>query len=354
MAKTVDIESKIESGREHQWAQRENEFTLVGKTTQQLEPGFYEIHKDMMGTIHFAHQAISTQGIMHLEEGNMGEIISDITEFWDMADRYKAFNIAFKRGIMMSGPPGTGKTCIIKLLLADMIQRGGICMDMHPKATGKFVDAVAEIRKVQPDTPILAVIEDFQKWMVNPEFLNMMDGLVPLHKVVIIATTNYWQELPDTILNRPGRFDAHFKIDFPGPITRRALLETMIPEQYKKEVNLENFVKDSKGFSMGHMKELVTAVLLFKKDYKETVRRLKGLREGVVDDDSEDDSQESENALGDVVVPEGIQFVCSCGSTDIKAVQDDDQVETDLAPVQGECLGDDCDDQDCNNCGLND
>lgn len=355
MPKTVDIESKIEQNNEYQWSQRSNRFTLVGKTVQTLEPGFYEVEQDMMGGIHFAHQNISTRGIMHLEEGNMGEIISDIERFWEMEENYTRYNIAFKRGIMMSGPPGTGKTCIIKLLLADMIRRGGICMDMHPKATEKFVKAVAEIRKIQADTPILAIVEDFQKWMVNAQFLNMMDGLVPMHKVVIIATTNYWEELPDTILNRPGRFDAHFKINFPGPATRKALLETMIPEKDMSKVNLDKWVKDSKGFSMGHLKEFVTSVLLFQKDYTETVRRLKGLREGVTDDDKEGDSQEDNITSNGVIVPAGIQLVCECGSTNIHTnnIAEDEEVETDLKRVEGECLDDECTDQDCDNCGLN-
>ena len=349
MAKTVDISNTIKDGREHQWSQSGSNFRLVGKTVPKLEPGFYEVAKDMMGNIHFEHQTIETKGIMRLDEGNTDEIISDIEKFWEMEEVYERYNIAFKRGIMMSGPPGTGKTCIIKLLLADMIQRGGICMDMHPKSSNTFISAVSDIRKIQPDTPILGIIEDFQEWMVNADFLNMMDGLIPLHKVVIIATTNYKDQLPDTILNRPGRFDSHFQIDMPGPVTRECLLKTMIPKKDLEKIDMSKWVKDSRGFSMGHLKEFVTSVLLFQKPYVETVRKLRSLREGVSEDDLEEDLQEETCETCGLSVQKGLQLVS--GTDDLAPVEHDLQVTETVS--EGECLDEECDDQDCNECGLN-
>ncbi len=156
----VDIRQEVRNSKETQWHQvSDRVFQTTGINTPKLPPGYYKIH-EQMGGLFFEQQVIEYAGILKSTKGNTGEIIKDIEAFWEMEKQFTAYKVPYKRGLMLSGPPGTGKTCIIKLILGDIISRGGICIEVDAYHIGTFRKGYDKIRTVQPDVPIIAVMED--------------------------------------------------------------------------------------------------------------------------------------------------------------------------------------------------
>ena len=127
----------------------------------------------------------------------------------------------------MHGPAGTGKTSLCRLVLDDVAERGGIgILADNVRVLSK---ALKNLRKVQPDVPVVVVIEDLDSALQDEEFfLDLLDGHAQgFQKVVFLATTNHLKRLPDRIKNRPSRFDRKFLVGSICAESRRVFLEDL-------------------------------------------------------------------------------------------------------------------------------
>jgi SpoVK/Ycf46/Vps4 family AAA+-type ATPase len=102
---------------------------------------------------------------------------------------------------------------------------------------------------------------------------------------VFLATTNYPADLGERIMNRPSRFDKRFKIGFPTAEARQLYFEYLIQNNEKDDesvpdsvkdmkIDIKQWVKDTKGFSVSHLKELFIAVVILGDSYEEAVETL--------------------------------------------------------------------------------
>lgn len=132
---------------------------------------------------------------------------------------------------------------------------------------------------------------------VESEVLNILDGINMIEKAVFLATTNYPERLGPRIINRPSRFDKRFKINHPQEESRRLYFEYILggKEGVKSlKIDLDKWVEDTEDFSIAHLKELFTAVIVLGDDYEEAIEALSTMREDKPD--SIDD--EPKRALG--------------------------------------------------------
>ena len=77
----------------------------------------------------------------------------------------------------MHGPPGSGKSSIIKMLINDVIRRGGIALDFEDSAS--FRAGISIIRKIHLTKPIVVIMEDIESLMKHnspSSILNVLDG----------------------------------------------------------------------------------------------------------------------------------------------------------------------------------
>jgi AAA+ superfamily predicted ATPase len=274
-----------------QWTTSDGSMFLpAARTVQVLPPGVYEVDSSTTTGLFFEKIDVKTEGLIRFPDTNSNRVVDEIKKFWEKEQIFREYNLVYKRGIILFGPPGSGKSCTVQLVMEDVVDRGGIVMQFWEPNI--FLEGLRALRKIQPETPVVAVMEDLDSLVENyheSEILNILDGVNNVDRVVFLATTNYPNKLGHRILNRPSRFDKRFRIGFPSQKSRRMYFEHLIGEEKIEELNidLDRWVKDTKQFSIAHLKELFVAVVILGDDYKEAVKTLKQMKEEVNDKDYE-------------------------------------------------------------------
>ena len=204
------------------------------------------------------------------------QIVKDLQIFWDNKEKFIKYKLNPKRGIILHGDPGCGKTSLIYLLVEEIKRRNGI--SVYFDMPDNWVEIAKLIRKVEVDRPILCIIEDIDlviEKFGEEVFLNFLDGLNSITNVVYVATTNNIEKIPDRIKDRPSRFDKKYEIKKPDDSDRELYLKTkLLPEDLKK-YNINKLVKDTKNFTMAHLKEAFISLYILGNDYNEVISRLK-------------------------------------------------------------------------------
>jgi SpoVK/Ycf46/Vps4 family AAA+-type ATPase len=131
-----------------------------------------------------------------------------------------------------------------------------------------------------------SILEQFNE----SEVLNILDGINQIEKAVFLATTNYPERLGARIINRPSRFDKRFFIGHPDEESRKLYFRHIIGDDKIKQlsIDLDRWVADTDEFSIAHLKELFTAVVILGDDYDEAVETLKTMKEEYITSDNDE------------------------------------------------------------------
>ena len=188
-----------------------------------------------------------------LNKNIFDDIILNINKFFEKKDFYKKNNITHKRGLLFFGPPGTGKTSMIKQILRKQKDSFNIIID----ATKEFDSDINDFLKYATGKEKkIIVFEDVDglNMYSRSAFLNFLDGVNSLENTVVIATSNSVEKIDKALLNRPSRFDKMYYMGVPNEKSRETLILKFFPDLTK--VKLEESVKLTKGFSGAYFKEL--------------------------------------------------------------------------------------------------
>lgn len=274
-------EQKVQEGFT-QWTSVDNVMYFpAGNTSPLLTPGYYEPKATPDRGYGFQRLNCKTEGLISFPETNSEKVVAEIQNFWSKESLFKSHDLTYKRGIILWGPPGSGKSSTVQLILKDVIERGGVAIKFS--IPNLFIECVRILKKIQPDTPVVVLMEDIdaiiEEWG-EPEVLNILDGVEVVEKVVYLATTNYPEHLGERIINRPSRFDRRFKMPHPGEKSRRIYLEHLFnKEAVSVSVDLDKWVSDTEGMSISHLKELFIAVCILGDPYDDTIDVLRSMVE---------------------------------------------------------------------------
>ncbi|HEY7115951.1 MAG TPA: ATP-binding protein, partial [Tepidisphaeraceae bacterium] len=127
-----------------------------------------------------------------------------------VAALYRSLEVPYRRGVLMHGPPGNGKTSIIRALGASLPDTPAIIL--RPAVGFDDGDLQAVFRRWTDHAPAMLVIEDLDhvlKLIDLSQFLNLIDGIEGSMSggLLLVATTNHPELLDPALNNRPGRFD---------------------------------------------------------------------------------------------------------------------------------------------------
>ncbi len=266
-----------------QWTTTDNKsYFPAARSVDVLLPGLYEIRVTAAGALYFDKVQIGTENLLKFPETASQAVVNEIQTFWAREEMFKTHQLAFKRGMLLWGPPGSGKTCTIKLAIKDLVtNRSGVVIKFTQPQI--FAEAMRIFRTIQPKTPVIVLMEDIDAILESyneSDVINILDGVDMIQKVVFLATTNYPEKLGPRILNRPSRFDKRFKIGMPNAESRHIYLRSLITGK-KNIPDLDRWVKDTDNFSIAHLKELFIAVVFLGDDYETALKTLKNMGDSI-------------------------------------------------------------------------
>jgi len=157
----------------------------------------------------------STWEDLFLPEDIKKDVRSLVENFLSSKEFYKQNKIPWKRGILLYGKPGNGKTSIIRTIMSMYNFKP---VTIVPEANNEAIREAFSYAEEQ--SPSLLYFEDldslFEKGVDISSFLNLMDGISAKNGLLVIATANEVKKLKSNITDRPSRFDRKFEIPLPN------------------------------------------------------------------------------------------------------------------------------------------
>lgn len=191
-----------------------------------------------------------------LPAGLRDELRATVREFFASAELYREHRVAHRRGLLLAGPPGNGKTTILHAIASDLGLPVVVATLDDPSNVHNTRRA---FRRAAQLAPAVLCFEDIDSLVGDgpglAQFLNALDGLEPLEGVLIVATTNRPDRLDPAIARRPSRFDRVFLVPEPDLAQRRAYLARCLGDA-EAEL-LDRFARATDGHSVAFLKELV-------------------------------------------------------------------------------------------------
>jgi AAA+ superfamily predicted ATPase len=189
-----------------------------------------------------------------LEEGIKEKFIKSTFGFLEddeLKKKFKKYNMRFKRGLLLSGEPGTGKTTLITWLRAQAQIKGWNIFTWENMGGDNYL-----YRDKMKKT--LFLLEDIDTVMLKRDgtiydnkgtgfstILNLLDGADKMDNYIVIMTANN-PELLDEALLRDGRTDEHLKISYPIKSLKEKYINIMIKpimEENNEKFNIKLFDK---------------------------------------------------------------------------------------------------------------
>jgi predicted AAA+ superfamily ATPase len=264
---------------------QDEEFSPAFTSVSKVPAGIYEIVWNRQLSQHtLKKQPFKTDELYQLPSYEIMDILKDIQNFWDRREKYKEYNFVHKRGILMYGEPGCGKSGIIQLISQQLIDNDGIIINIKDhEDVDYFTDFIATFRKIEPNRPLIVLLEDIdsiagENSHQTSRLLNILDGVKQIEDVVYIATTNYPEKLQDRITNRPSRFDRRYKVELPNDEIREAYIRHKLNEDDIKGIDIQEWVKRTEGMSLSHLKEVVISTIVMGREFEEVMDNLEGLK----------------------------------------------------------------------------
>ncbi|KAI4148476.1 MAG: hypothetical protein LQ341_001567 [Variospora aurantia] len=199
-----------------------------------------------------------------LDDEMKGNLVTDVEGFFDRKDDYMSFGVPWKRGIILHGLPGNGKTVSIKSLMRSLSARSPPVPTLYVKSLGRAGDHddIREIfDKARETAPCLVVFEDIDS-LVSDKWIDLTLGFpnaqVDLIASIIFLCQHYRNEFATAIIG--GLRCIHFIVELLIKIRRSKLAKNTSLELHPKTSS--EIAKITEGFSFAYLQEaLVTALL---------------------------------------------------------------------------------------------
>lgn len=283
-------EDELGKLKQTQWAVIGNKkYVACSSTAYSLPPGVYSISWTNQHGITYCGQTFNTDDLIDFPDSVFYRVEKEIEAFWKLGEEFKSYGFLHKRGFLLYGPAGGGKSCLVSRICRNAIKQGGIVF-IFERHVQDFLAGIALFREVEPGRQIVCVFEDLDakiKECGESPILSLLDGENQVSGVINLATTNYPECLDRRIIARPRRFDGVIKVGMPNEAVRKIFFE----EKFKLgSEDINKWVKASEGFSFAALSELVIGVKCLKNDFDEVVARLKEMHSKKISSEDFDNS----------------------------------------------------------------
>jgi hypothetical protein len=240
--------------------------TAAGKVLEALGPVF-DISSRRMRVIGGRSQRLEEDcGLwdqLVLEPEIQRLVQRDFESFFARKEWFHRHRLPFKRGYLFYGPPGNGKTSVIRA----MASRPHLSLFSANFNNAEVDDSAisAMLEEARNSAPALVVLEDLDRLFPRGEsktgegikvsisgLLNGLDGVAVQQGLIVVATANDPAQLDPAIFNRPGRFDRVIKFQNPGPALRARYFQKI---GSLDETEAGKMMEPTDGFSFAHLRE---------------------------------------------------------------------------------------------------
>jgi cell division protease FtsH len=227
--------------------------------------------------------------------------VQEIVDFLKNPKKYKRLGGKLPKGVLLVGPPGTGKTMLAKAIAgeaqANFFSAHG--SDFNEVFVGVGAKRIRELfRQAAKHKPAIIFIDEIdclgknrkfdshgEMQQTNNALLAAMDGFDSNEGIVVVAATNRPEDLDDALM-RQGRFDRKVYVPYPDMRGRRAILDTHARNKpiHNREQVLEVVARTTPGMSGADLASIINeaAILSAQQDAKEiTLSEMEASRDKV-------------------------------------------------------------------------
>jgi AAA+ superfamily predicted ATPase len=251
-------------------------FEACGTTHRQLPAGAYTCNLNQYGEPQLLAKDLQVDDLIDFADSLPSQILKEIENFWSLGDTFSRYGFLHRRGYLLYGPQGSGKSSVVHQVVHRIIKAGHVAVFCeHP---GVLTRSLELFRKIEADRPLVCMFEDIDAIIEihgDSELLQWLDGSHQINKVINIATTNYPERLDRRIVSRPRRFDRIIKIEAPAPHIREAFLTKKLPDLAPAE--MARWLAITEGLSFAALAELVISVACLGNGLEDTVKVLRTL-----------------------------------------------------------------------------
>lgn len=206
--------------------------TCVEADKEFVAAKFQELEDWIRANSYFKGKAIETSGrfIQELRRYDWSdlflpdEIVDTVRQntqgFFERLPRYRSLSLPTRRGVLIGGRPGCGKTTLAKVLASQL--RGVTFILAKPGGISSPGDIWLAFKMASETSPSLLLLEDLDMYggrrghgfgnMVLGELLDGLDWMEELDQIVVLATTNCLGAIDEALRERPSRFDVVLEI----------------------------------------------------------------------------------------------------------------------------------------------
>lgn len=219
------------------------------------------------------------------------EEMMELVSFLKNPKKYSQLGARIPKGVLMVGPPGTGKTYLAKAVAGEagvpfFSISGSDFVEMYVGVGASRVRDLFE--QAKKNSPCIVFIDEIdavgrhrgaglggghdEREQTLNQLLVEMDGFGMNEGVIVIAATNR-PDILDPALTRPGRFDRKIVVGYPDIKAREEILRVHAKNKPLDEsVNLSDVAKITSGFTAADLENLLNeAALLAARDHRETI-----------------------------------------------------------------------------------
>jgi len=227
----------------------------------------------------------ATRDSLKLDDGVWRTVDRTVHRVLEHAGALEARGLGTSSGVLLVGPPGTGKTQLGTVVAAELVGRVTVLVP-GAHASEHYLTELFELAGHL--SPSLVLMDDLdliagERGTMNPhklrEFLNVMDGgLADRSGVVVVASTNDHKRV-DKAAQRSSRFDTVIKLEPPSYDGRLAILRRYL-DWCDSALELEAVARATDGATGADLKELVRHAVLETDDVITTEALLDAARDG--------------------------------------------------------------------------